>query len=132
MKNITKFGLAFALVTLAIGLTQKTVADAVLDWNTTFVTVATSSGDPPPVTGRKGAIIHAAIYDAVNGIARSRVFGPCQSSGAVQDLSVPPTVHTEPLSSFRAHRDHEPDRTCSSRVESDRIGSMSPRSNPSH
>src|SRR5882724_10811578 len=62
-----KLGLAAVMSYLALG--QPLRADMVTDWNATFSTVAATAGDLPPVTGRKAAIIHAAIYDAVNGIA---------------------------------------------------------------
>src|ERR1041385_4285311 len=45
-------------------------ADMVTDWNATFSAIAPTAGDLPPAVGRKAAIVHAAIFDAVNGIVR--------------------------------------------------------------
>jgi PAP2 superfamily/CARDB len=48
--------------------------DVVLDWNATLLNAIQSSqpgGTPPPLAARNQAIVHAAIYDAVNAIDRS-------------------------------------------------------------
>jgi len=68
MKNKGKFSLA--LMALAIGLTQKTVADAVIDWNA-IAAQALGSAVPPrpgPVALLDIAIVQAAVYDAVEAI----------------------------------------------------------------
>src|SRR2546428_12931843 len=66
MKNISKFSLA--LVALAIGLTQKCVADAVVDWNVIASQTIFAVGGSPRPGGSAGldfATVNAAIYDAV-------------------------------------------------------------------
>jgi hypothetical protein len=47
--------------------------DVVLDWNATLLNAIQSSpdGTAPPLAARNQAIVHAAIYDAVNAIDRS-------------------------------------------------------------
>src|SRR5512132_2815623 len=45
-------------------------ADAVTDWNAVFETAARNPVPGPGPQSRMGAILHAAIFDAVNGIAR--------------------------------------------------------------
>ena len=70
MKKISKLNLA--LVALAIGLTQKSVADAVVDWNDIAVQalVAAVPPRPGPVVFLDMAIVQAAVYDAVQAIDR--------------------------------------------------------------
>ena len=52
-------------------------SDAVIDWNATLLNAIQASGQgglpgtPPPLAARNQAIVHAAIYDAVNAIDRS-------------------------------------------------------------
>src|SRR6266487_1909748 len=46
-------------------------ADMVTDWNETAEAVIRASTPSPPVQTRALAIVNAAIYDAVNGIART-------------------------------------------------------------
>ena len=53
------------IAVLCLGLAQPVRADVVTDWNKTAVTV---TAGPPPVQARALAIVHAAIFDAVNSI----------------------------------------------------------------
>src|SRR6266550_3741815 len=46
-------------------------ADMVTDWNETAEAVIRASTPSPPIQTRALAIVNAAIYDAVNGIART-------------------------------------------------------------
>jgi hypothetical protein len=46
-------------------------ADMVTDWNETAEVVIRASTPSPPIQIRALAIVNAAIYDAVNGIART-------------------------------------------------------------
>jgi hypothetical protein len=43
-------------------------SDVVIDWNATLLNAVRASNTPPPVATRNMAIVHAAIFDAVNGI----------------------------------------------------------------
>ena len=59
-----------------IGLTTVCVvstvhADVVTEWNSAALNVIRADRTPPPKASRALAILHAAIYDAVNGIART-------------------------------------------------------------
>jgi len=48
-------------------------ADVVTDWNQTALQATEAAGLPPPPQARVMAMVHAAIYDAVNGIDRRHV-----------------------------------------------------------
>jgi membrane-associated phospholipid phosphatase len=47
--------------------------DVVLDWNATLLNAIQSFEIPPPLAARTQAMVHAAIYDAVNAIDRTHV-----------------------------------------------------------
>ena len=46
-------------------------ADVVTEWNSAALNVIRADRTPPPRASRALAILHASIYDAVNGIART-------------------------------------------------------------
>jgi hypothetical protein len=46
-------------------------ADVVTDWNTAALNAIRAGSTAPPIASRSLAILHASIYDAVNGIART-------------------------------------------------------------
>jgi hypothetical protein len=54
----------------AFGWAPPAQADVVTDWNQTAINVVAASGAGGPVQARSMAIVHAAIYDAVNAIDR--------------------------------------------------------------
>jgi hypothetical protein len=54
-----------ALLTLTAG---PAAADEVADWNTVMFQAAINAGTSPLVMSRNAALVHAAIFDAVNGI----------------------------------------------------------------
>jgi len=59
------------LVLVVVGLIAGTAwADEITDWNQTMLRAALVGGTSPPVTSRVAAIVQAAVFDAVNGIAR--------------------------------------------------------------
>src|SRR5213592_3595898 len=60
-------------VVLVIALSTSFAAngDVVTDWNTAALNAIRAGRTPPPTASRALAILHAAIYDAVNGITRS-------------------------------------------------------------
>ena len=63
------------IVTLAGALalafaTQTSQADAVTDWNAHWEQAVFATAQPVPAQARFGSILHAAVFDAVNGIAR--------------------------------------------------------------
>ena len=66
MRRTYRCLLAFVIVALAAGTAR---ADEVTDWNQTMLRAALVGGTSPPVTTRVAAIVQAAVFDAVNGIA---------------------------------------------------------------
>ena len=73
-KNIFKFfriaAGATSIALLWFGLSGSSRADAVTDWNNAALDAIRSANTPPPVASRALAILHASIFDAVNGISR--------------------------------------------------------------
>ena len=45
--------------------------NVVLDWNAAALAATIQAGNPPPVAARTMAIVHAAVYDAVNAIEQT-------------------------------------------------------------
>src|SRR5206468_12364736 len=66
IKHIVAVGIACA----ALITSSSSRADMVTDWNETAEAVIRASTPSPPLQIRALAIVNAAIYDAVNGIAR--------------------------------------------------------------
>src|SRR5262245_3333419 len=62
--------LTVALLTLGAGAAAVDVvtADVVTDWNSVLLNAVRTDRTPPPRMTRAGAMMNAAIYDAVNGI----------------------------------------------------------------
>ena len=56
---------------MGVGAVLCARADAVTDWNKAALDAIRADRTPPPVASRDLAILHAAIYDAVNGISRT-------------------------------------------------------------
>src|SRR3989442_8255810 len=65
MKTSHKLLVALAAIT---SLGFRASADMVTDWNANTEQAILAAAQGPPVQGRFLAIVHAAIYDAVNGI----------------------------------------------------------------
>jgi PAP2 superfamily len=51
--------------------TVAAAADVVIDWNTAALNAIRARNTPPPAASRNLAILHASIYDAVNGVLRT-------------------------------------------------------------
>ncbi|HEY6508105.1 MAG TPA: hypothetical protein VIY56_08820 [Vicinamibacterales bacterium] len=68
----SSFRTPLALAALVIGLLTPSpaAADEVTDWNQVLVSALTATATSPQNAGRIGAITHAAVFDAVNGIDR--------------------------------------------------------------
>ena len=66
VQHLIALGLALA----AFATTPVVRADAVTDWNANTEQAIFTAAQGPPVQGRFLAIVHAAIFDAVNGIQR--------------------------------------------------------------
>jgi hypothetical protein len=87
MRSAYRCLLALVLVALVAGTAS---ADEVTDWNQTMLRAALVGGTSPPVTTRVAAIVQAAVFDAVNGIARRYTpihVAPAGPAGASQDAA---------------------------------------------
>ena len=79
--------IAFVVITLVPATTW---ADQITDWNQTMLRAALVGGTSPPVTTRVAAIVQAAVFDAVNGIARRYTpvrVEPAGPAGASQEAA---------------------------------------------
>src|SRR5689334_310135 len=63
-------GLGITTVALAFGSNNSLRADAITDWNTYWEEAVFATKQAVPAQARFGAILHTAMFDAVNGIAR--------------------------------------------------------------
>src|ERR1044071_2469341 len=71
LKKISILRLLGALALIALASPTVTRADAVTDWNAIASTaIVTNAGQPPPVSALSFAMVHGAVYDAVNAIDR--------------------------------------------------------------
>jgi hypothetical protein len=72
---MTRNAIALALTSasLTLVLAAAPAANPVIDWNRTLLTIVRTPGAQPPTihTTRSFAILHAAIFDAVNSISRA-------------------------------------------------------------
>jgi membrane-associated phospholipid phosphatase len=82
--------------TLAISIASTASADVVTDWNTAALNAIRANRTSPPVASRALAILHVAIYDAVNGIARTH-------EPYAVDSAVPASASKEAAASAAAH-----------------------------
>ena len=69
VNKIVRSGLAFALLASVVATTAR-AGDAVAAWNEISEKAVITAGHPPPVAALDFAIVHLAIYDAVNSIDR--------------------------------------------------------------
>ena len=68
MKPLT---LIHTIVVTALGTAFTAQADVVTDWNSAALNAIRTTRMPPPRASRNLAILHASIYDAVNGIQQT-------------------------------------------------------------
>ena len=59
------------VASIVLGVAVDARADIVTDWNQTAIRATGIAGAPPPVQARALAMVHAAIFDAVNTITAS-------------------------------------------------------------
>lgn len=71
-------------------------ADVVTDWNQTALKATEVAGMGPPVQARAMAIVHAAIYDAVNALDR-------RHSAYAVTVTVPPGASIDSAAAAAAH-----------------------------
>jgi hypothetical protein len=69
MNKIIRIGLALTVLATA-SVTNARAADPIADWNQISETAVKTAGHPPPVAALDFAIVHLAIYDAVESIER--------------------------------------------------------------
>jgi hypothetical protein len=82
-------------------------ADAVIDWNQTMLATFWSVNLPPPVGNRDGAIVQAAVFDALNGIERRYTpihVPPDAPPGASRQAAVVSAAYTALVSLFPAQK----------------------------
>src|SRR5206468_6725964 len=95
MKALTIFKTFVWISTLILG--SAAYSDVVTDWNTAALNVIRTNRTPPPIASRALAILHASMYDAVNGISRTHEAYLVQSK-------VPASASKEAAASAAAHR----------------------------
>jgi hypothetical protein len=88
---------AIFISTAALGVASTTHADVVTDWNAAALNAIRVAKTPPPIASRALAILHAAIYDALNGISRTHEAYVVQSE-------VPSSASKEAAAAAAAHR----------------------------
>src|SRR5437667_5061788 len=80
-------------------------ADVVTDWNNSALNAIRAGSTAPPIASRSLAILHASIYDAVNGIARTYEPYLVQSAvpaGASREASASAAAHEALVNLFPA------------------------------
>ena|SRR5436309_713119 len=95
MKALTIFKTFVWISTLILG--SAAYSDVVTDWNTAALNVIRTNRTPPPIASRALAILHASIYDAVNGISRTHEAYLVQSA-------VPASASKQAAASAAAHK----------------------------
>ncbi|PYT59817.1 MAG: hypothetical protein DMG35_13385 [Acidobacteria bacterium] len=71
--------------------------DVVIEWNTAALNAIRTGRTPPPIASRALAILHASIYDAINGIDR-------RHEAYLVQGAVPASASEEAAASAAAHR----------------------------
>src|SRR5262245_30296866 len=94
---LKKHTLISFMVLIILGWSINARANVITDWNTAALNAIRLNSTPPPVASRALAILHASIYDAVNGISRSHEAYFVQSEG-------PARASREAAASAAAHK----------------------------
>lgn len=81
----------------ALGIGSTAEADVVTEWNTAALNAIRAARTPPPRASRALAILHASIYDAVNGISRTH-------EAYFVESAVPSSASKEAAASAAAHK----------------------------
>jgi hypothetical protein len=89
--------LIHSVILTLLGTSLSVQADVVTDWNTAALIAIRSDRTTPPQASRNLAILHASIYDAVNGISRTHQPYLVQST-------VPASASKEAAASAAAHK----------------------------
>jgi PAP2 superfamily len=94
--RVTLFIACISVINLGSGIGSSANADVVTDWNNAALDAIRAGNTSPPIASRGLAILHASIYDVVNGIART--YGPYLVQSAV-----PASASREAAASAAAH-----------------------------
>jgi PAP2 superfamily len=70
LNTTQRLALWLSLLCIVVLAPQFARADVVTDWNMTAIRASQAAGQPTPMLARNMAMVHAAIYDAVNAIDR--------------------------------------------------------------
>ena len=92
MKSLFSWPALAALLLASFGR-----ADVVTDWNNAALEAIRVNNTPPPIASRTLAILHASIYDAVNGIARTHepyLVQSAVSGSASREAAASAAAHT--------------------------------------
>src|SRR5438876_6532405 len=99
------FKLLSGSVSTVILISTLAHADVVTDWNNSALNAIRAGSTAPPIASRSLAILHASIYDAVNGIARTYEPYLVQSAvpaGASREASASAAAHEALVNLFPA------------------------------
>src|SRR5213076_1862613 len=92
-----------SLVVLVLGAGLGGHADVVTDWNKAALDAIRVDRTPPPMASRNLAILHAAIYDAVNGTSRTHeayFVGSAVAASASLEAAASAAAHAALLSLY--------------------------------
>jgi len=95
MEALTIINILVLISTLSIG--SAAYSDVVTDWDAAALNAIRANRIPPPIASHALAILHASIYDAVNGISRANEAYLVQSA-------VPASASKEAAVSAAAHK----------------------------
>src|SRR5436189_1859649 len=94
------------VINLGSGIAIPARGDVVTDWNNAALNAIRADRTAPPIASRSLAIVHVAIYDAVNGIARTHepyLVPSAVSSSASRVASASAAAHQTLVSLFPNH-----------------------------
>jgi hypothetical protein len=94
---MNRFALLVSLLTLTLLRPSPSRADVVTDWNAAALNAIRADKTPPPKASRSLAMLHASIYDAINGIDR-------RYESYVVPSAVPASASRQAAASAAAHR----------------------------
>ncbi len=86
---------------LLVPTAAPSAADVVMDWNSTWVDCVRATGGPPTPVSRSGAMVHAAIYDAV--ISIDRTYEPYLGYVAAPDDASPEAAASQAAHDVLVH-----------------------------
>ena len=104
MRRIDRCLIAGVVLALTAGTAW---SDEITDWNQTMLRAALVGGTTPPVTTRVAAIVQAAVFDAVNGIARRYTLihvEPAGPAGASRDAAAVQAAYATLVQLYRPRK----------------------------